>query len=222
MNNIKEVSVETMIYTNPDDTLVEYCRLGDIRAFEEVMRRYNQRLYRVARSILPDDHLAQDALQESYLSAFSHLDDYQPQNQLGAWLTRITINEALMKKRKLKDYTKQQGFDVDSLQSPSDPSHETANKELSRLLERAIETLPEPYRLVFVLRGSQQLSVTETAMSLSIPEATVKSRYHRARHLMQEALRPHFESVGLTIFEFAGARCDQLVKNVIERLHPMP
>jgi len=206
-----------------DDTIVERVRAGETRLYEVILRRYNQRLYRLARSILRDEGLAQDAVQEAYVAAYFKLDQYVAKGTFGAWLTRIAANEALMSKRKRSRQPESSSSGDDDLRlldshPLSEPSHDSANRQLTALIESAVDGLPEAYRVVFVLRGVQQLSIEETADSLGIPAATVKTRYHRARERLQQALSPHIEGAGLHAFEFAGRRCDQMVARVMTRL----
>ncbi|HEY8555667.1 MAG TPA: RNA polymerase sigma factor [Burkholderiales bacterium] len=206
-----------------DDELVARLRAGDASAYEPLMRRYNRRLYRVARSILRDDDAAQDAIQEAYVRAFTQLESYREPGNFGAWLTRIAVNEALMRQRKDRRYTALEGVDdTDEAASLSSadgtPEDLAAGGELRRLIEAAVDRLPDGFRTVFMLRAIEQLSVEETAASLEIPVATVKTRFHRARALMQRALRRHIEAAGLKAFDFDGPRCDAIVANVLERL----
>lgn len=210
----------------PDEVAIERIRGGDTRSYEIIMRRYNQRLFRVARSILKDDDAAQDAVQEAYVSAFYKMDRYAPTGSFGAWLTRIAINEALMIKRKDRKHGKQPDTgnddgvvgEYESVAPSANPSNAAANGERAGLIEQAVDQLPEDFRTVFVMRAIEQLSVQETAASLDINPATVKTRFHRARSLMQAALNRHLDSAGLNTFEFAGRRCDRLVAKVLERL----
>lgn len=209
-----------------DAAAIERIHAGETVAYEIIMRRYNQRLFRVARSILLDDDAAQDAVQEAYVSAWFKLDRYAPTGSFGAWLTRIAVNEALMIKR--KDRQQKHGGEADrqyngkpAQEQPApraDPADRVANRELARLIENAVDALPDDFRSVFVLRAIQQLNVKETAVSLGVNEATVKTRFHRARNLMQEALNNHIASAGMRVFEFAGSRCDRMVMNVFRRL----
>ena len=206
-----------------DDAIIKRVRNGEIECYALILRRYNQQLFRIARSILQDDVLAEDALQEAYVAAYRRLQQYQARGSFASWLTRITINEARMSRRKQSRYREtdiaesQPAAWVDS-QATSNPAHSAANTELAALIESAMRELPESFRLVFMLRGIQQLSIDETACCLGIPTATVKTRYHRARNLMQQALTPHIADAGLQLYEFAGKRCDNLVSAVMQRL----
>lgn len=204
-----------------DEMAIELVRKGNTRAYEIIMRRYNQRLYRAARSILKDSDAAQDAVQQAYISAYYKLDSYTARGRLGAWLTRIAMNEALMIKRKPDNRIADSKDSLDNAnlaQTSTNPATVLANKELAALIETAIDKLPDDYRSVFVLRAIQQLSTKETAESLGIYQATVKTRFHRARSLMQHSLNQHIEQAGLQVYEFAGKRCDSIVNSVLRRL----
>ena len=203
-------------------------RRGETAAYELIMRRYNQRLFRIARSILRDDAEAQDAMQEAYVRAYFSLDRFAGPGRLGAWLARITINEALMRKRKQGRTTRLEADgpaddDMRARGEPAgapaqEPEHRLANAQLRQLIEQAVDGLSEEFRTVFVLRAIEQLSVRETAECLDIPEATVKTRFHRARKLVQERLRGQLEAAEMEVFEFAGRRCDAVVSAVLARL----
>lgn len=206
-----------------DDNVVERVRAGDTAAFEILMRRYNQRLFRVARSILQDDDDAQDAVQEAYVHAYFQLDRYTPAPSFGAWLTRIAVNEALMSKRRQRSHTVRLAHTQHVAPAPTpdrrnEPAELLARGQLSGLIERAIDRLPEEFRTVFVLRAVQELSVRETAESLGLPENTVKTRFHRGRKLMQEMLDADLSAAERQAFQFAGARCDRMVEVVLARI----
>lgn len=210
----------------PDETVIARMRTGDAKAYEVVMRRYNRRLFRIARSILRDDDAAQDAMQEAYIRAYTQLDRFRSPGNFGAWLARITVNEALMRKRKDKRYApfeapgREREDEPAGYMAPASESPEgrASAGELRELVEAAVDRLPDDFRTVFVLRAIEQLSVEETAACLAIPEATVKTRFHRARLLMQQALHPHIEAAGQEAFSFDGARCDRIVARVLARL----
>jgi len=210
----------------PDEAVLARVKAGDVDAYEILMRRYNRRLFRVTRSILRDGDAAQDAIQEAYVRAYTHLDEYRTPGNFGAWLTRIAINEALMRKRTDRRYTSLHAPVADdeeerpeSTSSPTEtPEDLAAGGELRRLIEKAVDRLPDGFRTVFVLRAVEQLSVDETAAYLDIPAATVKTRFHRARRLMQQALQGDVEAAGLKAFDFDGPRCDRLVAAVLTRL----
>lgn len=218
---IKTTELIDEMDSTPDENAIEQVRKGCTSAFEIIMRRYNQRLYRIARSILKNNDAAEDAVQQAYISAYYKLDSYTHTGRFGAWLTRITINEALMLKRKSDNSNVEisSSIDNDKLSGTnSNPETVYENNELAFLIESAIEKLPDEFRYVFVLRAIQQLSIKETADCLDINETTVKTRLHRARNIMQTTLNQHIEQTGMHVFEFAGQRCDRIVSNVLKEL----
>ena len=197
-------------------------------AFEGLMRQYNQRLFRVARSILKDDADAEDALQDAYVQAYRNLADFRGESELSTWLTRIVINQALMQARKR---TRQRvvvpfaergddggrELDVADEQAES-PSDAALRGEVRKVLERRIDELPEAFRTVFVMREVEEMTARETADALGIPEATVRTRHFRARALLREALDRDIETARGGVFGFDGARCDRIVSVVLARL----
>ncbi len=226
VNQIREADTARLNGQEPsDEALVARMRAGAANAYEIMLRRYNRRLFRVTRSILRDDDDAQDAMQEAYVRAFMNLDDYRTPGNFGAWLTRIAVNEALMKKRSDKRFVRHDMTpphdEDDSVEQPA-PGAGTealaASGELRHLIEVAVDRLPESFRTVFVLRAIEQLSVEETAACLDIPVPTVKTRFHRARGLMQQTLAHYVEAAGPSAFDFAGPRCDRMVARVLARL----
>jgi RNA polymerase sigma factor (sigma-70 family) len=212
-----------------DDDLVQRIARADHAAFETLMRRNNARLFRVARSILANDSEAEDALQDAYLDAYRHIADFRGRSQLTTWLTRIVINQALMRLRKNRRDRNVVPFgeprSSDPRASESDvadeknesPSHATLRAEVRRMLERRIDELPDAFRTVFVMRDVEEMSVHETAESLSIPEATVRTRLFRARALLREALARDIDVATVDVFGFAGERCDRIVSAVLSR-----
>jgi RNA polymerase sigma-70 factor (ECF subfamily) len=209
----------------PDHALVELVLQNEGRAFEALMRRYNRRLFRVARSVLRDDSAAEDAVQEAYIRAFTHLDRYQPTGSFGAWLTRIALNEALMLRRRMrKDTVSLEDVDEAALISARGTSPEAVSWDgleaahARQLLEKAIDALPENFRTVFMLRVVEQLSINETAACLDLNSATVKTRLHRAQRRLRTDLSRRLHRERLSVFEFDGARCDRIVATVLARL----
>lgn len=201
----------------------------DTAAFETLMRRHNTTLFRVARAILRNDADAEEAVQEAYLDAFRHVHDFHGDSQLSTWLTRITINRALMRLRKQKRDRNVIAFhatapdgSTTSMDPPDDkaesPPAATLRGEIRAILERRIDELPVAFRTVFVLREVEELSVEETAACLSIPSATVRTRLFRARALLREALARDIDRATVDIFGFAGSRCDRIVTAVLARL----
>jgi RNA polymerase sigma factor (sigma-70 family) len=202
----------------------------DEAAFEALMRRHNGRLFRVARAILRDDAEAEDALQEAYLAAYRHMESFHADAQLGTWLTRIVINEALMRLRRHKRERvvipfgeragtagEEPGMDVADTHAEPPPAA-ALRGEIRRLIESKLDQLPVAFRTVFVMREIEEMTVHETAECLSIPEATVRTRLFRARALLREALARDLDAATAGVFGFAGARCDRIVATVLDRL----
>lgn len=200
-----------------DHELVVRAQRGENAAIEALMRRYNRRLFRMARSILCDHSAAEDAVQECYVRAFMNLHRYEPTGPFGAWLTRIAINEALMLKRR----TRRTLLPLDDLEdeTAADDDDDAVRAASARqLLELAVDSLPQDFRTVFMLRVIEQLSVAETAASLGIAEATVKTRLHRAKARLRTDISRRLQREHLTLFEFDGAACDRIVAHVLARL----
>lgn len=200
---------------------------GEKQLFELIMRRYNRKLFRIARSVLKSDAEAEDALQESYILAYSHMHEFNGPLNAGAWLAKITINESLGRLRRsagVKEQLVQFNSDYFSamtnqvIETTSSPEYITGADKIMQLIESAIDKLPRNYRTVFVLRAVEQLSVDETAEYLNINPATVKTRFHRAKSLLKKSLDRHVEAKAVDAFSFGGKDCDHIVANVFKRL----
>lgn len=198
---------------------------GDLDAYEGIVRHHNQRLFRIARSIVRDDAEAMDVVQESFISAWERLGDLKDPGALGLWLARIVKNTALMRLRQNRRYQLMEEIDLENIREMSVPETrqilpdgELANQELRRMLEQYIDELPEAFRTVFMLRAVEQCDIATTAAILEIPEATVKTRFHRARRQIRERVLDHCRTAGLTVHEFAGHRCDTVTRNVMDEL----
>lgn len=212
-----------------DPELAERIAVGDATAFESLMRRHNGRLFRIARAILKDDSDAEDALQDAYLDAYRHMRDFQGGSELGTWLTRIVINQSLMRLRREKrrsaivPFRRPGADDIDGPETDvADARNESASTrvlrgEIRRILECRIDELPMSFRTVFVMREVNDMSVQETADCLSISPATVRTRLFRARALLREALARDLDVAAADVFGFAGARCDRIVATVLAR-----
>lgn len=210
-----------------DENVVTRVCGGETALFEILMRRHNQRLFRTTRAILRSDSEAEDAIQQAYLSAYTNLGSFAHQAKFSTWLTRIAINEALARRgssARRAEVELDDGDDVTSaFASPgANPEQAAARRELHTLLERAIDELPERYRLVFVMREVQQLSTDETAECLELSEEAVKVRLHRARRMLREALLARVDAAAVDAFPFLGARCDRIVAGVMSRLASGP
>jgi RNA polymerase sigma-70 factor, ECF subfamily len=215
-----------------DADLVRRVAAQEPAAFERLMRRHNSRLFRVTRAILRDDAEAEDAVQDAYLSAYRHIDDYRGDASVATWLTRIAVNQALMRLRKRQrdrvviPFTSGgEGLTDEAEASLADtrtesPSATTFRAEIRRLLEQRIDQLPVAFRTVFVMREIEDMTVEETAEALSIPPATVRTRLFRARSLLREALARDIDMATVDVFGFAGPRCDRIVANVLAFTKP--
>lgn len=208
--------------------LVERIGTGDHAAFEGLMRKYNGKLFRIARAILKDDRDAEDVLQDAYLEAYRHLDEFRGGSELSTWLTRIVINQALMRLRKEKRRSSIVPFrsatdaEGPEAQVPDDrsesPSAAAIRGETRRILERRIDELPSSFRTVFVMREVEDMGIDEIAQCLAISPATVRTRLFRARALLRAALARDIDIATGDVFAFAGARCNRIVANVLQRL----
>ena len=208
-----------------DSEIVERVRAGETALYEILIRRYNQRLYRVARSILRNDVDAEDVMQEAYVRAYEHLSQFASEAKFSTWLTKIAIHEALARLRhsgrtadldSMLDGNLQLTTQVTS-RTP-DPERQAYGEELRLVLERAIDELPEIYRLVFVLRTVEGLAVAETAACLDVGPEVVKTRLHRARSLLRKHLEQRAGVVNAEVFSFHLSRCDRVVGAVFQRL----
>lgn len=220
-----------------DHELVRRVLARDPLAFELLMRRHNRRLYRIARSLLRDASDAEDALQEAYLSAYRAMAGFRGDASVATWLGRIVTNECMDRLRRgarrdkvvsiLRGHELAAGEHEDEPHEPvpveeGTPEQALARAQLRTLLERSIDQLPQDFRAVFVLRTVEELSVEETAASLDIPEATVRTRHFRARNLLRAAISRHLEEAGRDVFGFDGERCDRIVASVLARWEPAP
>lgn len=210
-----------------DAELIERAIAGKRHAFEAIMRRHNQLLFRTARAILKNDSEAEEAVQDAYLQAWRAMAGFRADARLSTWLVRIVANEALGRLRRrhgevipldaamlIPDADVQARFTADpKLQ----PEGNAMRDELRKILEERIDALPDIYRTVFVLRAVQDLSVEEVAHALQIPEPTVRTRFFRARSLLREGLASEIDDTMSHAFAFDGERCDRMVEHSIRR-----
>lgn len=230
MESKKIVELLTKPLEAADDVgLVRQVQHGSAPAFAVLMRRYNRRLYRTARAILKDDAAAEDALQEAYIAAYRHIDDFRGDAAIATWLTRIVVNQALQALRKTRRERVVILFEeaadeqhvtesVNDAPSPGTPETSMMRTEMRRLIERRIDALPDGYRTVFMLREVEDMTVEETATALGIPPATVRSRLFRAKARLREALAQELDVATQDVFGFDGERCDRIVRTVLERI----
>lgn len=195
----------------------------EVGAFRTIIKMHNQRLYRIARSVIRNDSEAEDIVQEAYVRAFAQLGDFRGESSLATWLSRIVINEALGRLRKRRrTVAMPQSLQAEIIKFPlnpsDDPERTMAQRQILELVERATDRLPDVYRTVFVARVIEGLNIDETAALLDLRPETVKTRLHRARALVRKALDDQIGPVLLDAFPFAGRRCERLTAAVMQRL----
>ena len=211
-----------------DEEVVERVLAGDVSLFEILMRRYHQRLFRVARGILADDAEAEDVMQEAYMRAFRELATFRGEALFSTWLTRIACHEALARARKRRRLVPIAGGDGGGGEPPDPPSEaigperELENRELQAVLREAVEVLPDPLRAVFCLREIEDLSTEETADALGLTAENVRVRLHRAKRSLQQTLDARIGREVRRLYLFDGPRCDRIVETVFARLHLEP
>ena len=211
-----------------DTELVDRARARDELAVRAITKRYNRRLFRLARSILRDDAEAEDVVQESYVRAFTGLDLFRGDASFGTWITRIAVNEALGRLRRRRptvdwatyseNRTTAQVIDFPASAVSNDPERMMAQSEVRAVLERAIDELPDAFRAVFVARIVEGLTIEETADLFGLKPETVKTRLHRARGLLRDALDKQMGPMLTSTFPFDGARCDRMTEALVRRV----
>ncbi len=214
--------------TISDREMAERIQQGDVASFELIMRRHNRRLYRLARGILHDEADAEDVVQETYVRAFERLADFQGKGPLSSWLAKIAVNEALQRLRRVRPArflslddparTEEVNHMAELTVAGPSPEQSAGREEFRRVLETAIDALPEVCRMVFILRGVEEMSIKETATCLGLETGTVKTRFHRARRILQQNLAGMADATVTEVFPFAGERCNRIVAGVFRRL----
>lgn len=198
----------------PDEQLIKSITSGQKELFEVIVRRYNQRLYRVGMSILGNDLEVEEAMQAAYISAYEHLPQFEYRAAFGTWLIRIMLNQCY-KARRHQIRSANISEDSENVINMKTPENVMASKELNRVLESAITQLPEKYRLIFVLREIEDLSVRETAEVAGIQETNVKVRLNRAKTMLRESLNHYMKD---SVYQFHLSRCDRMVGQVMGRI----
>jgi RNA polymerase sigma-70 factor (ECF subfamily) len=208
-----------------DEEVVARVLGGELSLFEVLMRRHNQKLFRVVRSIVQSDTEAEDVVQDAYVRAYTHLGQFEQRSSFATWLTRIAFNEALARKR-----AQQRLVEIDSIQESDEatmkflksnaatPEEDALAGSLSVMLEGAVDSLPESYRSVFMLREIEGMSTAETAECLDLSEEAVKVRLHRGRAILRREIYNRTGQASAGAFRFAGPRCDGLVAAVLARI----
>src|SRR5262245_12275142 len=229
--NTPDLTVHASGDAADDATLIARIRAGDRAAFASMMRRYNRRLYRLARATLRDEAEAQDALQEAYLQAYRSIGQFRGEAALSTWLSRLVLNECLGRRRRsdrrdgvVRIVSSDSDSRIDTVAGDRAdlPDYAAGRAQMLGILESKLDELPEEFRTVFVLRSVEELSVEETAACLGIPEATVRSRHFRAKGLLREALAREVDLAERDIFEFGGQHCDSVIAHVLARLGDLP
>jgi len=212
-------------YELTDEQVVARVLAGETAVFEIIMRRYNQRLYRVARGILRNDAEAEDVMQDAYVRAYQHLGQFAGRSKFSTWLTRIAVHEALARLHKqsrfadLEPASESSGDGMENLAANlRTPEQNAGGAELRVLLEEAIGALPESYRAVLMLRDVEEMTTQEAAEALELTEENVKVRLHRARGMMRRELYERVGASSTTAFQFEAPRCDRVVAAVFGRL----
>ena len=216
-----------------DLDLATAIKRGDANAFTLLMRRFNRPLYRVARSVVKDDSEAEDVLQDAYLQAYRNISAYRGDASMRTWLTRIVVNEAIARSRKtarrasvieLSGAVDDPGAGDAGMDESGFPEPEKAAMrfQVRKVLEKNIDALPDIFRTVFVLRALEEMTVEEVAESLGIPEATVRTRFFRARSMLRHSLSQQIDFAFEDAFSFDGAKCDRIVAAVLARLPHTP
>lgn len=201
-----------------DEELVRRIRGGEPGWFEVFVRRFNARLFRVARAIVKDEAAAEDVMQETYIRAFTHLEQFEGRSSLATWLTRIAVHEAVARRRKMMVRLDDESVRAEEGSSACDPEIATLRAEVVGVLSRLVDALPETLRVVFVLRTVEGMSVAETAAALDISEENVKVRLFRARAALRERLGAALDESADQLFDFHLSRCDRVVLGVLRRL----
>jgi RNA polymerase sigma-70 factor, ECF subfamily len=202
-----------------DSDLIDKIIQGDKRLYEGIIRKYNQRLYRIARSFIKDEDEIEDVMQETYIKAYQHLKQFEGKSQFSTWITRILINQAnhsLNKEKRVKNHIVTSSEDIPDIKPSSEPTPDQnlMNDEMKKYLEQAIDELPDSLRSVYIMREVEGLSVNETSEALSISIENVKTRLHRAKSTLKDSL---FEKAKgeIDLFHFKMDRCDRIALAVM-------
>jgi RNA polymerase sigma-70 factor, ECF subfamily len=225
---MRHAPINALAPAAPDDAeLVRRALSRDEAAVRTIMQANNRRLYRLARGILRNDTEAEDVVQDTYVRAFTHLEQFRGDSSLSTWLSRIAMNEALGRLRRQKPGVEWSELEKRApqaqiipfpLASSDDPEKSMAQREIRDVVEHAIDELPEPFRLVFITRVIEGMNVEETAEILGLKPETVKTRLHRARNLLRDNVERKIGPVVMEAFPFAGRRCERLTEAVLTRL----
>lgn len=204
-----------------DSDLVRRILAGEYQLYEVIVRRYNQRLYRVARSIVQNREEAEDVVQDTYARAFEHFSQFEGRALLSTWLTRIAVNEA---RKRMRERGRRKAIDatlsrIPALtRAPPTPENDRLAEETRAILENAIDQLPEGHRSVFVMRSLEDMSIAATAQCLDMSQEVVKIRMFRACRMLRRILQDKFHAASIDAFQFLGERCDRMTMSVMHRI----
>jgi len=221
----QDVDAAAPVSALPDADIVRRVRAGDAGLFEILMRRHNQRIYRAARAVLKDESEVEDVMQQAYINAYTHLHQFEERSQFSTWLTRIALNAAFGRRKKIRlaasvtENPDEHGELMETIRSAQpDPERQAYAGELHRVLEEAVDGLPDAYRTVFMLRDVEGLSTHETSDGLGLGEEAVKTRLHRARAMIRRAISARLGDVAAGAFQFQAPRCDRVVAAVLQAI----
>lgn len=221
----KKITSETQELT--DEEIVQRVLGGEGFLFEILMRRHNQRLYRVARSVLRNDGEAEDVIQDAYVRAFSHLNQFAGRSKFSTWLTKIALHEALARRSEKHRFIDpengmERGDGMQEFESKTDnPENHLLRREMVAIMESAIDSLPEKYRLVFMLREVEGLNTEESSVCLGVGEEAVKSRLFRARSMLRRKIVSRMSGISPSFFQFGAERCDRVVSAVLLKIQSL-
>jgi RNA polymerase sigma-70 factor, ECF subfamily len=228
MESVSQATALNLAAELSDEAIVDRVRGGDTALYEILVRRHNQRLYRTIRAILRSDSDVEDVMQDAYVDAYRHLDQFKGEARFATWLTRIAVNRAIRKghgeRKHLALAVSDHEHDLAIERAPAadlDPEHTMYGHELKTVLESLIDELPDPFRVVFVLREVEGLSTAETATSLQINEDTVKTRLHRAKRLLRDRLDRRLGPAASDVYPFHLTRCDRVVAGVMQQIQKL-
>lgn len=213
MNSIQSVPPNSLL---TDEEIVSRILNGESHLYEQLMRKYNLRFYRISMSIVNDNKEAEDIMQTAYINAYQQLAAFKNKSSFGTWLTRILINECLLHKKRMSKFEKTSMENMHDQYHTDTPLNGLINKELKLVLEKAVAVLPEKYRLVFVMREVQGMSTSETMQALDIGESNVKIRLNRAKEMLRAELNNYWQPQ--SIYDFNLVRCDVIVNYVMSRI----
>lgn len=203
-----------------DIQIIEEIRKGEKERYALLMKKYNQRLYRICKGYFKDEAEIEDVMQDTYVKAFQNIEKFESRSQFATWLTKILINECLQRLKKMNRLTlidhNEENKETMNLTDNQNPETESLNKELKQLLESYIEQLPEKYRLVFIMREIEKINVEETSEVLNISQSNVKVRLNRAKEMLRNSLIKNYSLA--SVFEFNLVRCNRIAANVLSRI----